>query len=541
MPDAPISLDFHAAHPLDPLQRFAAWASEARGWPRCLMALLLGALAAAALPPVDLVPLVVVSFSGLIWLAEGCRRKRDAFALGWSFGFGFFVAGLYWVAISIFTDIATFWWALPFAVAGLPAVLGVYTGLALLLYHVVAPRGAGRAFALGVAWTGAEWLRGHLLTGFPWNLAGYVWSGGFPGAGAVLQSTSVIGIYGLGLVTVILAGLPASLGDPPLGPVRLRRAVPVLVALLIAAAIGAAGALRLAGATDTLVPDVRLRLVQPSIPQTLKWDPAAQRRNFERLLTLSRMPGADGVTDVLWPEAAATYLLNRDAEARAAIAAVAPAGGLVIAGGLRANPAPDPVREIWNSLVAINGDGEIIASFDKYHLVPFGEYVPMRSLLPFKKLTAGSLDFSAGAGPRTVDLPGLPPAGPMICYEVIFPGAVVEPSRRPGWLLNITNDAWFGFSSGPFQHFAIARTRAVEEGLPLVRVANNGISGVMDPYGRVIKRLGLDDVGIIDSALPAALPATPYARFGDLMLLPLMVVAAAAATRRAGISGVRPR
>ena len=540
-PDAPAGVDFRAAYPLDPIQRFAAWTVELEAWPRFLIAILLGALAAAALPPVDLVPVLVVSFSGLVWLAEGCRRLRAAFLVGWGFGFGFFLAGCYWVAISIFADFASFWWALPFALAGLPALLAVFTGLALAAYSALAPRGIARAFALAAFWSIAEWLRGHLFTGFPWNLVGYAWSGGFPGAGAVLQSTAVVGMYGLSLLTVVIAALPASLGDPPLGTLRWRRAVPTAAALAAVLALGAGGAVRLAGADRAIVPDVRLRLVQPAIPQTLKWDPAQQRQNFERLLTLSMTASAEPLSATIWPEAAATYFLNRDAAAREAIATVVPRGGIVLTGALRANPPPAPISEIWNSLVAIDGEGTIVAGFDKYHLVPFGEYVPFRAVLPFKKLTAGSIDFSAGPGPRTIDLPGLPPVAPMICYEAIFPGAVVDPEHRPGWLLNITNDAWFGFSSGPFQHFAIARTRAVEEGLPLVRAANNGISGVLDGYGRVVKRLGLDDVGTFDAALPVALPPTPFARWGNLALLPLLLVCLGAATLQSRITSGRVR
>lgn len=524
MPDLPLSVGFQAASALDPIQRFAAWAGELQGWRRYLLGFLLGALAAAALPPVDIVPLLLVSFGGLTWLADGCRRPREAFILGWSFGFGYFVAGLYWIAVSLFTDIAAFWWALPFAVGGLPACFGIYTGLALAAYHWIGARGAGRAFALAGCWTAAEWLRGHLFTGLPWNLVGYVWSGGFPGATAVLQTAAVTGIYGLSLLTVIAAALPAALGDPPLGVIRWRRFVPALASLLLLAVLGGGGAARLAEAKVGTVPNVLLRLVQPSIPQTLKWDPAVRESNFQRLLALSASPGADHVTDIIWPEAAATYFLNRDAVHRGAIAAIAPHDGLVITGTLRTEPPPEQPRDVWNSLVAINGSGEIVAGYDKVHLVPFGEYMPLRSILPLKKLTAGTIDLSAGPGVRTLDLPGLPEAGPLICYEVIFPGDVVDPHHRPAWLLNITNDAWFGFSSGPFQHFAIARTRAVEEGLPLVRAANNGISGVIDPYGRVVRRLGLDDIGALDSALPAALPPPVYARVGDTIFLGLLII-----------------
>jgi apolipoprotein N-acyltransferase len=231
---------------------------------------------------------------------------------------------------------------------------------------------------------------------------------------------------------------------------------------------------------------------------------------------------------VLWPEAAVPFLIGRAAPARQAIAAVAPQGGYVLTGALRANPPPDPVVRLWNSIEAVNGRGQILAHYDKAHLVPFGEYVPtlFRELLPIKKITAGMIDLSAGPGPQTIALPGLPAFAPIICYEAIFPGAVVDEERRPQWILNVTNDAWYGRTSGPYQHFAIARTRAVEEGLPLVRVANNGISGVIDPEGRVVARLDLDDIGYADLVLPSAGARTPYARCGDLLLLGLLLLTA---------------
>jgi len=181
---------------------------------------------------------------------------------------------------------------------------------------------------------------------------------------------------------------------------------------------------------------------------------------------------------------------------------------------------------VWNSLEAVDSDGEIVARYDKAHLVPFGEYMPFRDVLPLQKITPGNLDYTAGPGPRTIELPGLPPFAPLICYEVIFPGAVVDQDHRPAWMLNVTNDAWYGRTSGPYQHFAIARTRAVEEGLPLVRVANNGISGVVDPVGRVVARINLDTVGYADLPLPAAARATLYARAGDWMFLALLLAGA---------------
>ncbi|MGH7039587.1 MAG: apolipoprotein N-acyltransferase [Stellaceae bacterium] len=515
-----------------PLCRLAQHLGGMVGGRRYGLAFLLGVSAAGALPPVDLTPLVAVAFPGLLWLDEGSAGPWASFALGWSFGLGFFLAGLYWVAAALFVDLRAFWWLVPIAALGLPAVLALYSGAALgatalLARHLRLPPTA-RVCAFAICWTAAGWVRGHAFTGFPWNLIGYAWSGAFPGALAMLQSVSWIGIYGLSLITVLAASLLALLGTPLLAPVTPgRRRGPIIAVVLLILVPSAAGAVRLARSApaDT---GIWLRLVQPSIPQSLKWNPAAAQRNFDRLLVLSREPVTHRLAAVLWPEAAVPFLIGRDAPARRAIAAVAPKGGYLITGALRANPPPGPVTRLWNSIEAVNRQGKIVARYDKTHLVPFGEYVPawVRDILPIKKITAGMIDLSAGPGPQTITLPDLPAFSPVVCYEVIFPGEVVDESRRPAWILNVTDDAWYGRTSGPYQHFAIARTRAVEEGLPLIRVANNGISGVVDAEGRVVTQLGLDDIGYADVVLPVAGARTLYATEGDLPLLVLLVLTA---------------
>ncbi len=534
MPDARAGMAFRAVGPLAPLQRAALWCAGLAGWRRYGMAALLGALAAAALSPVDLTPILVVSFTGLVWLADGTTSRRSALLLGWSFGFGFFVAGLYWIAAALFVDIARFWWMVPLAVAGVPAGLAIFTALAQLAAYEACERlrlgGSARVLVLAVAWALAEYARGHVLTGFPWNLVGYAWAGAFPGALAVLQSTAVFGIYGLSLLTVTAAALPARLGDLGRG-----RAWAPLAALLLVAGAAAGGAWRLADASRASVPGVRLRLVQPSIPETLKNDPRALTANFQRLMGLSAAPGTAGISDLIWPEAAAPPLLERYPELRRRIAAAIPKGGLLLTGAERAEPLQGwPPRHVWNSLLALDDTGAVIATYDKAHLVPFGEYVPLRGILPVERIVPGIGDFSRGAGPRTLDLPGLPPVSPLICYEVIFPGAVIDPAHRPGWLLNVTNDAWYGVSSGPFQHLAIARVRAIEEGLPLVRDANNGVSAVIDGYGRVLARLDLDAVGVLDEPLPEALSPTPYEAVGNQLFwgLALLLLAIAGIVSR---------
>jgi apolipoprotein N-acyltransferase len=382
---------------------------------------------------------------------------------------------------------------------------------------------AARVFAFAVAWSLAEWARGHLFTGLPWNVIGYAWSGGFPGALSLLQVTASTGIYGLSFITALAAAALALLGVAQPWPRSLwSQSGPVVAAALILLVPAGFGTLRLEN-SPTRLGDTVLRLVQPSIPQSLRWDQNAAEENFHRLLELSATGGDHPPAAVIWPEGAATFYLERDAAHREEAAKVAPHGGYLITGAIRADTATGQPTRYYNSIEAIDGSGDIRATYDKSHLVPFGEYMPLRWLLPIDFI-AGSNDLSAGPGPRTITLPGLPPFAAAVCYEAIFPHAVVDESHRPDWILNVTNDAWYGRSSGPYQHFAIARTRAVEEGLPLVRVGNNGISGVVDPEGRVVAHTTLDAIGYADVTLPDPRPETLYARAGDGIFAVLLVL-----------------
>jgi apolipoprotein N-acyltransferase len=519
-----------------PLCRLAQELATLSGWRRYGLAFLLGALLAAGLPPIDMTPVVFVAFPGLLWLDEGSACAWASARLGYVFGLGFFVAGLYWIAAALFVDIDRFWWALPFAVIGLPAVLAVFTGAALGLTSTLTSRlklvPAARICLFAAAWCGAEWARGHWFTGFPWNLVGYVWSGAFPGSLAMLQTTAWAGIYGLSFVTVLAAALPALLGTASLAPLpAARRAAPGIAAALLILVPMAAGGARLA-LSPTRTTGLWLRLVQPSAAEIMTWDPSAAAAQFRRLIDLSKAPARHRLAAIVWPEGAVPYFLGRDPQHRAAIAAVVPPGGYVITGALRATPpSVQPVR-VWNSIEPIDGSGAIRARYDKAHLVPFGEYVPFHKFLPLDKITPGAIDLSAGPGRRTIALPGLPSFSPIICYEAIFPGAVVDAAARPKWILNVTNDAWYGRSSGPYQHFAIARTRAIEEGLPLVRVANNGITGIVGPAGRVVARTALNDITYADVKLPAPLGPTLYEKAGDGIFFAMLALALVPAARR---------
>lgn len=500
-----------------PVDAVARRLASLRGWRRHAAAAGLGTVATLALPPVYLFPLLYIAFAGLVWLLPAGLRRRAAFFTGWWFGMGYFVSSLYWIGFAPVTYSADLIWVLPFAAVGLPIILAIFHGIATLLASLWGAGNLRRALLLALAWGGTEWLRGQIFTGFPWNLAGYSWLG----SDALAQSASIFGMYGVTLLAVTAATLAAGITG---GSAR-RRWLSLGLAVAIPAVAWAGGAVRIAGAPipeDNLVPGVGLRLVQANIPQREKWDRSLIRRNFDLHMSMSMFDRPKWITHVVWPETAATIDLTNDTEVRKAVASIVPGGGLLLTGTPRRERAPN---RVWNSMVAVDGSGNITAAFDKFHLVPFGEYVPLRGILPFDKITPGALDFSAGSGPQTLDLDGLPPVSPLICYEAIFPGETVDAANRPGWLLNLTNDAWYGDTAGPHQHLAITRARAIEEGVPLVRSANTGISAVFDPYGRETARIGLSEQGVLDTGVPRAITIPPvYARFGDYAHLFLMTI-----------------
>ncbi|MGE0650255.1 MAG: apolipoprotein N-acyltransferase [Alphaproteobacteria bacterium] len=514
---------------------------------RAGVAVLLGAVAALALPPLYVLPALVAALVGLLCLLDGAcaaaHPRRQAFVLGWCFGFGHFVAGLYWIANALLVDAERFGWLAPFAVGGLSAYFALYPAIAVLAASAVRP-GIARVVAFAAAWTLMEYVRGIALTGFPWNPLGSV----LAVHPALIQGAALGGVFALSFVAVLMAALPATLaGANASEGGRWRRAGPSVAALAIFAFILAGGAVRLAlvpaaGAAPADAP--RLRLVQGAIPQTIKWRPELVREHFNLYLSLSRgTPGSDVGSDrapaaVIWPETAVPAVFDGSTEYTRAVAQAAAPGGIVITGVVRrdARPAPGVPGAVWNSIIAVDGRGRLLARYDKHHLVPFGEYVPLSRFNPLPKLTEGRVDFSAGSGPATLSLPGLPPLSPLICYEAIFPGAVTAQTRPPpGLMLNLTNDAWFGTATGPYQHLVAARLRAVEEGIPLVRAANTGISALVDSYGRVVASIGLGRRGALDVTLPGPSPAPTYfVRFGNtpILIISLLILCFTAAFHR---------
>jgi apolipoprotein N-acyltransferase len=511
------------------------------GWRRSLIAFVAGALSALAMAPFSFWPILFLTFPTLVWLIDSAGVGRfggltAAAATGWCFGFGYFVAGLYWVGYAFLVDAPTFGWLLPFAVIGLPALLAIFMALGVAFARLLWTRGALRILALGVALTAEEWLRGHALTGFPWNAFGYALAAPL----ALAQSASLLGLWGLTFIAVVVFASPATLADDRAETPR--RWLPLALGIVVLAGLSAWGGLRLYRTPTRLVDNVHLRIMQPDLQQDVKFNYAARHEVMNRYVALSDRaagpdaPGIKGVTHLIWPESAFPFFLAREPDALAQIAQLLSQGTVLITGGVRVAEPIDPTNPAaYNSIYVIDQSGSILSVYDKVHLVPFGEYLPFERILKrlgFQELTKQRGGFLAGDRRRLIAIPGAPSALPLICYEIVFPGDVVPPGQRPGWIVNVTNDGWFGISTGPYQHFQQARIRAIEEGLPLVRAANTGISAVVDPLGRVISSLPLGREGVLDSPLPRPIRAPLYARVGDAPAAFMVAIAFVLVARR---------
>jgi apolipoprotein N-acyltransferase len=482
-----------------------------------------GLAAALAFAPYYALPFLFLAFPLLLLLADALPSWRKAALLGWFFGFGHFLVGFHWIGNAFQVDAKAFGWLEYPALLLLSGVMACYPAAALgvtkHLWQRLKPRGIDPFKLEGILifalmWSGAEWLRGHLFTGFPWNLLGYVW--GF--SDALLQPAALFGIYGLSLLTAIIVALPALWFSHSLRSREGFKGFLLIAGLPLGMLVF--GLITLGQADESFVPGIRLRLVQANIPQSDKWRPEARNAHLMHHMALSLKPAAEPITDIIWPETAVAYFVGNDAPARSFIGGLlSPSGHHVITGAPRIEQGNGGNIRLWNSLFAIDKNGLPAAAYDKFHLVPFGEYLPFRpqmAAIGFDKLAAGDVDFSPGPGPQTIKIDGLPPFSPLICYEIIFPGNVVKPGDRPQWMLNITNDAWFGDSMGPYQHLVAARTRAIEEGIPVIRAAGTGISAFIDAYGRVTSSLPLNHTGILDGNLPSVRAIQPlYARWGD--------------------------
>ena len=523
------------------MERLAGRVMLLWGWRKGVAALLAGAVASLGQPPFDFFAACLIGFPVLVWLLDGAasapgagmtRRFLQPFAIGWLFGFGYFLAGLWWTGKALLVEAELFAWALPFAVLGLPAVLACFYGLATALARVMWSDGAARIAALAFGFGLAEWLRTFVLTGFPWNAVGQA---AMP-VPVLMQSLSLVGMNAMNVAAVFVFAAPALLASPA------GRRIGLAIAAALVVLHAGYGVARLGLSDMDADGSVAVRIVQPSIDQSEKWD--AERRDaiFATYLDLSGRPAETPRELIVWPETAMPYILTERPEALVALAELLGEDQTLFAGAVRVEDAGNagPPR-YYNAVVAIDGDGVVYDAGDKLKLVPFGEYLPLAGIaerIGLRQLVQSVSAFSAGSVRRMLTTRQGVTAMPFICYEVIFPGIAGSGDTQADFLLNVTNDAWFGRTPGPYQHFRQAQLRAVEAGRPLVRAANNGVSGAIDAYGRVIDAFALDAVGTLDVDLPlhrASIPGDPWLAGWAVMALAGLWGAAGA------VSGMRRR
>ncbi len=491
-----------------------------------------GALLTLGFPPFWLLPIALLALTLLIWQVQAAESGRQAFWLGWWFGLGHFVTGVYWITIALGVDGGKFLWLVPFALLLLPAYLAIYIGLACVALHHANKRlsPAGAVLLFAVSWVLLEYIRSWLMTGFPWNLLGYVWTL----HDAALQTASLVGVYGLSFWALLLAGGFSLLTKP-----KAARGYVLPIVLVLTVGLTGWGYTRLADAPameqQATEDAVNVRIVQANATQSEKWDPRLQMQTVRRHLELSRQASTLGKLDyIIWPETAMPFSFDEGSQWADVLSRDAPPTGALLTGVVRYEDAAGDEWRAWNSIQALNYEGQIIGVYDKSKLVPFGEFLPLRWLLStfgLEKVAHGIGDFTSGNGAQQLYFPQKQMrVTPLICYEAIFPIYRPKPSKPSNFILNITNDEWFGRSTGPRQHLHMARTRAVEQGVPLVRAANSGISAVFDAYGREQKRLGLGEVGVVDARIPvASIVPTWYSRHGEQIILTLLLLTLALA------------
>ena len=496
-----------------------------RPWQATLAALAAGVLAALAHPPFGFLP-GLLGYALLMYLVDQApaeRPLRSAFWRGWLAAFAYFLIGCWWVAEAFMVDARGQGWMAPIAVALLPAGLGLFWGLAMVLYRVLRPSGPWRAFAFAGALTLLEWLRGHLLTGFPWNLPGESWRAG----SAVSQVSALVGAYGLTWLTLLAAAAFAT----PFGEGGWRKGRWAIAAAICALIAGwSYGELRLREPAGPAPGAPLIRIVQADVPQENKYSDDHIQAILNRYLELTARPAKRRPDIVVWSEGAvpmsANEMLASGSASRDALTRTLGLGQTLLMGSYRVTGTY--ARPIYfNSLIAVRAGGDglsVTGVYDKYRLVPFGEYLPAESLLAplgFKDLTHIADSFTAGSPPAPIAPAGTPAVQPLICYEALFPDLVRDAVRRgpvrPRWIVNVSNDSWFGVTSGPLQHLNMASYRAIETGLPVVRATPTGVSAIIDAHGRIVPgaRLGFGATGVIDSELPKPLKNTTYGLLGD--------------------------
>lgn len=467
-------------------------------------AFLAGGVCALSFAPIFFLP-GIFCLAILARQIHGSVSRKQSLKYGYMFGFGFYLVTLYWISFGVSVYINEFWWAIPFALFGLPAFVAIFTALATLIsWH-------GRTsshfhFLFCINWIFIEWVVSWIFTGLPWGLIGYAFSNWL----VLTQFASIAGILGLGFVAVYIGSAPYTFEG-----FRVRATVSVF----IIAAMLVYGTIRLNN-NQTEYTNISARLVQPSIVQQEKWSPESFWQNLQLHTLLSSQYQIKVPDIIIWSEAALTVPYTIPSVMQEILTIFQDSKQILLSGGVADHAKGDDEPELYSALIGIKPDGSKILEYNKSHLVPFGEYMPLKNILPFKKLTPGLIDYTKGTRKEVTIKDYNLTVWPLICYESIFSDEVRVSNKKADLIVNITNDAWYGNSFGPYQHFEISRMRAIENGLPMLRVANNGISGVIDPAGRVLSKTKLNEVTFIDSHIPEKLrEETLFSRYGLRILL----------------------
>lgn len=475
-----------------------------------------GALASLAFAPLHIFILAPIALSVFYFLLDAATKKKEIFWLGFAFGFGHFLVGTYWIAISLLVDASSFAWLIPFALTLIPSALALYLAAFALLYKFCVGKfkfsfSYQKILTFALLWVFFEILRSELFSGFPWNLLGYIWM--FDEHFA--QSSSIFGVYGLSFFAVLICLLPVLFFEKKINKIFAT----ILVTLFALNAIY--GYLRVDNSKIITSNKTKLRLVQANIKQEMKWDSQEKYKNLLKHIDLTNSKSLEGISAVIWSETSVPYVIEEGSELLLKLRQATPPNGVLITGALRLgyfDQNKTQINNAWNSVFTLDQKG-IVSTYDKHHLVPFGEYIPLQKYLPFvEKITEGALGFSQGEGAQTIAAAGFL-FSPLICYEVIFSDEILNKKSRPDLFINLTNDAWFGKSSGPYQHLDMAKMRAIEYAIPMARVANSGITAFIDPFGRVTNKINLNQLGMVDVDLVASLAPTIYEKYKHLPLL----------------------
>lgn len=492
---------------------------------------ILGALCVLSFAPFHFFPAAIISLSAFYLVLEKETKKSRIFFLGFSYGFGYFLVGVYWISISLLVEADQFAWLIPFAITLIPGALAVYIALTALCYKLIVQKfkvtqTIKKVIIFAILWLIFELLRSFLFTGFPWNLLGYIWLF----SDNLSQLANIFSVWGLSFIAVIFCLLPILFvqnyqdGFFIAKPDKKTSFFGTFMFFILIMSFFY-GHYYIDETKIVPTKEVKLRLVQGNIAQNTKWDAQQKYQNLLKHIDLTKSQGLDQIDLVIWSETSVPYAISEDSgqlleELQSAI----PDQGTLVTGALRLKYSDQQeIDAIWNSVFALDKFG-IIGYYDKHHLVPFGEYVPLGKYLPFiSKITNGAIGFSQGDGPHTISTSAVS-VSPLLCYEVIFPNKIIDKENRPDLLVNLTNDSWFGRSLGPYQHFDMAKMRVIEYGIPMARSAATGITAFIDPFGRVVKKLDLDEEGIIDVNYTQKLSPTIYSKHGLYPLLLLILL-----------------